>query len=463
MIILLLWSLLLPWLLGFALISLLNKYTQPLPLYQKISLAFLLGTGIFTMFLFILSLLGFSWNREWISITIGLPSILSIFLKNWKHKLDHIPRLTIRWNLFNVILLGIILFKLVTIFYLALDKPITDWDAWANWSLRAKVFYFEKGIPLNQNAPYYLGGGGHINYPLQIPILEAWVYTTIGQWNDQVVKVIFPLYCTFFLLFLYSFLSQRIGSTKALLFSFLFITLPFVSYHAASAYVDLPVGIYVGVATMLLWTYFLKRQIVYMILFSLVFSFAGWIKNEGLLLFIITSFFLLCILLWEKFRENENYTSKKTIAACAVGIIVLLPWILFKLIFGLGISNFGENEVFSHILTVHYEILPILLKNFTTSANFSLLLPLFLFGILAYWKDLSKEKLFYFVLLNIMYLITYLGVYLLTQNYLFILDGTIFQRNLLTIIPSIFWVSALIYGTTVHRSNIFDTREKIYL
>lgn len=121
-IILLLWSLFLPWLLGFALISLFNKHTKSLPFYQKISLSFLLGTGIFTMSLFIASLMGFGWNREWISIIFGLPSAIilcKIYLKKWRYKSDDIRKITAGLNVVNILLLCIILFKLFSIFYLA--------------------------------------------------------------------------------------------------------------------------------------------------------------------------------------------------------------------------------------------------------------------------------------------------------------------------------------------------------
>lgn len=435
-IILLFCSLFLPFILGLALLSLIQQKAKYfLPTLQLYSLAFFLGTSIFTLILFSLSILGINWDKILISSVLGSISLIILAKLHFNEINQRIKKIfTERFNLETtyMLLFLLIIFKLVTISYLAIDKPITDWDAWSNWSLRAKVFYFEQGVNLNKNSAYFLGAGGHLDYPLQFPILEAWIYTVLGEWNDQLVKIVFPVYATFFVVFLYSFFSEKISKLSSLLFVFLFISLPLVSYHGSSAYMDLPLGLYLGMATMLLFNYLKTKKATSLLFVSLLLGATGWIKNEGLLFFIITILFTAMI------------THRQRMVFLTAGLIFILPWNSFKITENIGISNLSNSQLDKFV--IHFGVFPEIIKGLFSLSNFSVLLFAFFIGIIIGGKNLWEKQTSKIILLPVLYLLIFIIIYLFTENYQFLLDGTVLQRNLLTIIPTIFWITALLWS-----------------
>lgn len=437
------WSIFLPILFGFALISLLNT-GKILTLIQKLSLSFFLGNSIFTMLLFILSITNLGWDRVWISIIVCAISLGLLFIHSSKDKIIlryfALPKIRI----VTLLLILLITFKLFSIFFLALDKPIINWDAWANWGLRAKVFYLEKGIPTNRDFPLFLGGGGHPNYPLQLPLMESWIYLVLDQWNDQLVKIISPLTMLFFIMFFYSFIRQFMSLNRSLIFSLIFLSIPFISYHASADYADLGVGLYIGIATMFLYLYILKNESKYLMFSSLMFGGAGWVKNEGVFLFVITALVFTVALV----RKRGINNMKKIILPFISGLILLSPWLIFQRVFGLGISNLGADQGLKEI-NIHIEAVPQIVSGLATLSNFSLLWVALIIGIIFYHKRIRESRLGIFVILIFCYFFGFLFVYLFTQNIIYIQNGTILQRNLLTIAPSVFWITALILGNTL--------------
>lgn len=451
--VLLLWSSVLPTIFGFFLISFLDKKGF-LNLIQKTALSFFLGTGIFTMSLFILSLVGLRWDTLLINLFFGVASLILFrltFITTKAQKSGRFNEVNFLLHdkppLINIILISLIVFKIFTIFYLALDKPVYNFDAWANWALRAKVFYFEGGVNFDKTSQYYLGGGGHINYPLHLPILQAWVYTSIGEWDDQVVKIISPLYLLFFTLFLYSFLSKFIGSTKSLFFAFIFISMPFMAYHASADYADLPLGLFIGLSGMLYFLFLKKEENTYLVLSSLMFGLAGWVKNEGFLLFVLT-----IILLWGGFmlrrlktKASFNILKNEHLISSLSGVIFLLPWIIFRWSSNLGLTNLGSNQN-SFNLSSHLQIGQLIANGFLTTSDFGMLWLAFILCLIIFRERIKNLGIFF--LLTFIYLLTFILIYLFTPNYEFILSGTIMQRNLLILAPSVFWLIALMINET---------------
>lgn len=64
------------------------------------------------------------------------------------------------------------------------EKPVDTYDAFANWSLKAKLLYFDRGFSIATIAPPV-----HREYPLGLPSLEALVLHAIGSANVRVLQV----------------------------------------------------------------------------------------------------------------------------------------------------------------------------------------------------------------------------------------------------------------------------------
>jgi hypothetical protein len=143
---------------------------------------------------------------------------------------------------------------LAMVFLYALPRaalyPMWAWDAIATWGCKAKIFHNTKGLDL-------VCIDAHNYYPNLIPLLLSYLYFVLGQVNDYLVNVIFPLWGALLLGLLYS-VSARLGLSRrsALgLTAFLALNGTVFIVHLYIAYADLPLAFFtLGSAALLyLW------------------------------------------------------------------------------------------------------------------------------------------------------------------------------------------------------------------
>lgn len=65
--------------------------------------------------------------------------------------------------------------------------PMWAWDALATWGFKGKVFYVRRAMDLS-------GFEAHNYYPNLVPMLLTYLYLWLGQVNDHLVKLVFPLW-----------------------------------------------------------------------------------------------------------------------------------------------------------------------------------------------------------------------------------------------------------------------------
>jgi len=90
----------------------------------------------------------------------------------------------------------------------AVMYPVWAWDAIAIWGFKAKVFYLKGAINL-------CGFEAHNYYPNLVPLLVSYLYLWLGQVNDSLVKLVFPLWGAALLGMLFGML-KRLHLTRTL-------------------------------------------------------------------------------------------------------------------------------------------------------------------------------------------------------------------------------------------------------
>jgi 4-amino-4-deoxy-L-arabinose transferase-like glycosyltransferase len=65
----------------------------------------------------------------------------------------------------------------------------------------------------------------HGDYPLFVPLSQAWTYMFIGGWNDLLVKALFPVFFVALLVIFYFALRRLIGARLALVSAFFLATI----------------------------------------------------------------------------------------------------------------------------------------------------------------------------------------------------------------------------------------------
>jgi hypothetical protein len=128
--------------------------------------------------------------------------------------------------------------------------PVWAWDAVATWGCKARIFYATRGLNLTCIE-------AHNYYPNLIPLLLSYLYFAVGQVNDYLAKVIFPLWGALLLTLFYS-LTVRLGLSRrrALgLTAFLALNGTVFIIHLYIAYADLPLAFFTlgGAGLLYLW------------------------------------------------------------------------------------------------------------------------------------------------------------------------------------------------------------------
>lgn len=218
----------------------------------------------------------------------------------------------------------------------ALIKPIEAYDAVAIYAIKSKIFFIARAIP-ETYFPGLVFGFPHPDYPLNIPLSETFFYIAMGNLNDQLVKIIFPLFFLGILTLLYFAIRRFASRTYALLFTFLLASIPQFNAFAANAYQELPLAFYYFASALLLFSWIEdKEDIRLLILSAIMAALGGWTKNEGLMYCAINAVLVMSALM----RTKKNMTWKTLIAPIlyvAVIGLILAPWIFIKHKF--GISN----------------------------------------------------------------------------------------------------------------------------
>ena len=241
--------------LGYAMLTLLVPRPRDFTGLERAAFSF--GVGALTLTLWMLAL-------TWWGVPFGLGRILGPPLalaaalllaprgrravrEDWR-ALQVRSRIELNgWDWLFLGLLGIVfLFALPR----AVLYPMWAWDAVATWGCKARIFYASRGLDLTCIE-------AHNYYPNLIPLLLSYLYFALGQVNDSLAQVIFPLWGALLLGLLYS-LAARLGLSRrsALgLAAFLALNGTVFIVHLYIAYADLPLAFFTlgGAGLIYLW------------------------------------------------------------------------------------------------------------------------------------------------------------------------------------------------------------------
>ena len=454
----LLLSLLLPLLAGYALLSICFKKQTQSPALERFALSWAVGTGALTwlMFFLVITKIPLTVINLAVPGLIFLGIALPVMIRNGYPLLNAAELANTMKNAFSFppaegkltfwlerSLLGAIILKVIYVFFEALIKPVVAWDAWGNWALKAKIFFLDP-VPLVSYFERYRAGLP--DYPLHLPLLESWIYTCLGEWNDQLVKIIFPLYFLSLLLLFYYALRRTAPRLNALLFTFLLSSLPFLVYHATIEYADFPLALYYSFSLILLYLWAEKSDRGFFLCSALLAGMLPLVKKEGLVYLLIILFILAIILLIKKSSLAEK--TRAFISYAIFPVLICSPWLIFTKLLRLEGAGVQAPHLIAlpDLLDRLLNIIIIFFNKMFLSGNWNIIWPLFCLVMILSYRSLltSKLKLILFsIVLNLAFLA---AIYLFTDSYAFLLDGTTLNRNLLVLMPSVVFITAGLFS-----------------
>lgn len=366
-----------------------------------------------------------------LSISIPLvPLIIWGSLVTIKNRLIdyrlHIPRMT--WP--EKLLATLIILQILFVFLTVMIKPVVGVDAWANYSLRAKVFYIE-GTSDVSTIPS--SGRGHHN-----ALTQTWVFTCINQWDDLLGKIFFPFYFLALLTIFYSAVERKRNRFAALLGISMLATLPFLAYHATLEYCDLLIAAYLFAGAILMLRWFENPKTGYILLaFAFLLSTPS-IKNEAYLHLIVFVTIFVFNIFSNKFAKIPAIRSVRIITI--IGMIFVGAYALNKALHlpDIILSSFG---------TYFSRLLPLILvfgDYMLVRANWNIVWPI-LFLLIIFNFKIVKQNLSLFSLI-ILELLAFMFYYFTAINeifsWLFFLSPAV--RNMLQFMPLVVYLIAIL-------------------
>lgn len=223
-----------------------------------------------------------------------------------------------RWE---IMLLLVIAFEIFFVFSEALAYPMQGHDPLSHWALKAKAFFIQGQLTFD-------GYSAHNYYPLLLPLSETWIYLGLGQLDDGVVKILFPLcFVALLITFYFGQRRARLSRTHSLLFTAILITSGGqLVYQFTNAYPDAPLAFFYTAATLFLYLWIVSPQTdAYLVLSGLFAGIAVWTKFEGVVLVVINSVALVayCFSAW---RNKQAPQLRMLVIHFSLIALFIVPW-----------------------------------------------------------------------------------------------------------------------------------------
>jgi len=335
-------------------------------MFTRLCIAYGLGLGILVQLMLILGTLNIPLSITTINapLSIVLISLIVFKLRNEYDRggpgpgktlfLDlkrYISRLDYKSMIIYIpfaLYLGWIVFY---VFWEALSIPVYSYDAVYAIAVKAKVFFYERSIePLRHMA--------HPSYPVFIPLVESWIAIIMDRWNDQVIKIIFPVTFISFLA-IHAYTVNMFTNRKWALFStILLCSSNFFIVHAALSYRDLFLLYYLCSSVMFLIMWARSGNEAFLVLAGLFTGFGTSVKLEGTLYLLILSVMSAMLIFSGRFPAKNN-AAIRFLKFSVPGYLICGYFYAYKVL-----KHIPPEKVFFDFSPENIKRIPLILKAF---------------------------------------------------------------------------------------------------
>lgn len=407
---------------------LLGNFLNSTSFLEKMCFSFGLGIGLQALELIIYSLFSIPWKPAFLMT----PWVLLIFFTVVRSRIQIKLQLSRRsFHLRQKFLISTIVTLLLFVAFEAQLHPLYSWDGYAIWLFKAKVFYIDGKI--DRSHTYYMQN----SYPYTLPLAITFIYSILGHVDDKSVLLFFFIFYAAISGLLFSSLQKPLGLTKALLVTFLFMSIQNVIRHGGrweAGYADLALGYYFF-SCILLTKYYIKYKNIRSLVFLSVFiGITLVIKNEAIsfTVFLVLPLFLFAIFMKKYFHS----------VILSLSFIPQLLWTIYK-----NTHHFFPNYLFDktsfhpdRIITIIFYML----KEAVNIERWNFLWIVFCFSFLLF---LYQRKIFFSVFifaLIFLQLITYIVIFMVSPYPPAVHITSIMDRLFLHLAPLALYVIAII-------------------
>ena len=398
---------------GYVIVELILKKLEIFSMLELFAITFGVGCAVVVLEMFFMSSLKIRFTILNI-LVFQIP--LYILAMHRFFKKGHTPFGNIKKPKFSIIEIIFILFIVFNICYVllvAISTPFTAWDTWTHWGYKAKIFFSKRTIDNHIFRKVGEGGCYNPDYPLLIPLLESYIWIFLGNLYEPYAKLLGVLYYVCILIIFYFGLKKIYKRSFALGFTLVLSSLPGISLLAPIGYADVPMGFYITAAVIYIWLYLKDKDFSYLLLGALFLGIGMWTKKEG----ISQWFAVVSSIIFLRFIKQIDLSKKSIIFLIALPLILILPWIIFRISHGLTkFAYYDPVEPFSLLEPKRLPmILSLLVQQLIDVWQWNLLWIIFIITLFISFRRSKAENMFllYFILLQ---MTIYVVVHFLLPN-----------------------------------------------
>ena len=193
------------------------------------------------------------------------------------------------------------------------QKPVDQYDAFANWTLKAKLLFAGRSFADASIAPPV-----HREYPLGLPALEAYVFHAMGRVDERTLHVLFPVFLGGLALVAWNVLRPHVAAWPLAAGLSLLLWMPAARDQALSQYADVPLACLFVTAVLLLGADQLAL--------ASVFAAAALATKREAIAFCLV---LYAVALLGAIARRERERVGPLLAAAALVALTAVPWRVF--------------------------------------------------------------------------------------------------------------------------------------
>ena len=208
---------------------------------------------------------------------------------------------------------------LAVLFVQSAYQPLNTWDAWSDWTMKARAIVLLGGLKtsLFANQAYV---SLHLDYPVLMPSVEAIDFRFMGHPDGQVIHVQFWLLLVGFLVAVYELLRDRVSPTLLWPTLLVLASAPALVDNLTSGDADMPVALFFSLAAVAAWRHLTAGDRRDAWLFGLMAGAALATKVEGEVF--VGALFVLVVL----FALAGRRPLAPLAAALGWCVVAIVPW-----------------------------------------------------------------------------------------------------------------------------------------
>lgn len=462
----------LPTLSGFCIVEILEWRNKVLTSLERWVLGFAVGLLSVSLLSFIasafahisLTLTGFLGIHILLLLVVG--SLRYLFARNPMH--NHAPKFSWKTNTWSLplkiilILLAIWSFgKIAAATFDLVTTPTFFNDSVTNWNARGKVYFTQKKFSLDLPSQTTDDSvGGISSYPPAIPFVKAWLATLAGGWNEALTNSIHMAWYFALLALVFATLRRYTSLLAAILGTYVFVSLPLPLLHGMAAYADIFMALHLFIPAVLLFHAIHAERgsaaLSFLRIASVAIALIPFTKNEGLILYFPALALFSCIAHWLLLKRNTLSKRDALLSICflmGMAIILILPWLAFKWMYGLPFGN--AKPLSGFVFAWQPGVLPSVAVSLFFHGSWLLLFPLLLLLMVKEWRAAFFSRVSFLTGFFLFLFLGQLSLYLFTSLSIEAVKQTGYGRGLIHLIP----LAVVLTTLLLSRGSVFSAAE----